>query len=107
MCKNTTCLFKHKTLETEFTLTVDDFEISHMPGDLQHLLDALRTAYPITYVTNTPTVDYIGFKVAFYYDLPIPKCVMSMPGYIPAACDRFGIHPTTNTHNPERFTPIV
>ena len=107
MCKNTTCLFKHKTLETEFTLTVDDFAISHMPGDLQHLLDALRTAYPITYVTNTPTVDYIGFKVAFYYDLPIPKCVMSMPGYIPAACDRFGIHPTTNTHNPERFTPIV
>ena len=107
MCKHTTCLFKHKTLATEFTLTVDDFVISHLPRDLQHLLDALRSAYPITYVTDTTTIDYIGFKVDFYYDLPIRKCVLSMPGYMQAACDRFGIHPTTNTHNPERYTPII
>ena len=97
MCKNTTCLFKHKVLATEFTLTVDDFAISHKPSELAHLLDALRTVYPITYVTNTSTIDYVGFTAEFNYDIPVRTCKLSMPGYIPAACERFGIHPKTNT----------
>ena len=107
MCKHTTCLFKHEVLDTEFVLTVDDFAISHRPGALQHLLDALRTVYPITFVTDTNVIDYIGFKAVFNYDIPIRTCTLSMPGYMKAACDRFGIHPTHNTHNPELFLPIV
>ena len=107
MCKHTTCLFKHDLLSTEFTLTVDDFAISHLPNELNHLLDALRTVYPITYVTGTSTIDYIGFHTEFNYDIPIRTCTVSMPGYMPAACDRFGVHPTHNTHNPEIFVPYV
>jgi hypothetical protein len=107
MCKSTTCLFKHKVLPTEFTLTVDDFAISHMPDDLQHLLDALQSVYPITFDTGTSVIDYIGFKAEFNYDIPIRTCKLSMPGYMKAACDRFGIHPTTNTHNPELYIPVV
>jgi hypothetical protein len=107
MCKSTTCLFKHKALDTEFTLTVDDFAISHLPKDLQHLLDALKSVYPITFETGTSIIDYIGFKAEFNYNIPIRTCKLSMPGYMKAACDRFGIHPTTNTHNPELYIPVV
>ena len=107
MCKNTTCLFKHDVLDTVFTLTVDDFAISHRPGDLTHLLDTLRAVYPITYVTNTSIIDYVGFKAEFSYDIPIRTCTLSMPGYMKAACERFHIHPSHNTHNPELFVPIV
>jgi hypothetical protein len=107
MCKNTTCLFKHKVLPTEFTLTVDDFAISHLPNDLQHLLDALKSVYPITFETGTSIIDYIGFKAEFNYHIPIRTCKLSMPGYMKAACDRFNIHPTTNTHNPEIYVPVV
>jgi hypothetical protein len=107
MCKSTICLFKHRTLATEFVLTVDDFAISHKPSELQHLLDALKSVYPITFETGTHIIDYIGFKAEFNYDIPIRTCKLSMPGYMKAACDRFGIHPTTNTHNPELFIPIV
>jgi hypothetical protein len=71
------------------------------------LLDALKSVYPITFETGTSIIDYIGFKAEFNYNIPIRTCTLSMPGYMKAACDRFGIHPTTNTHNPELYIPVV
>jgi hypothetical protein len=67
----------------------------------------LKSVYPITFETGTSIIDYIGFKAEFNYDIPIRTCKLSMPGYMKAACDRFGIHPTTNTHNPELYIPVV
>jgi hypothetical protein len=47
-CPNTTCLFRHATRTTKFTLIVDDFAVKYdNKDDADHLLSALSQVYSL------------------------------------------------------------
>lgn len=99
---NTACLFRHETRNTAFTLVVDDFAIKYQhKADADHLLDALRTMYPIT--VDWEAKKYVGITITHKRGQSLQ---LSMPMYIHNACKRFQVDmATNNTNAPAWFRP--
>lgn len=104
--KNSTCLFKHATNGTVFTLVVDDFGVKYYnKADAQHLLDTLEKLYRIK--TNWTGDHYIGFDIRFdtCINSQLRTVALSMPRYLPNALKRFKIGPHRPVHNPIDYHP--
>jgi Reverse transcriptase (RNA-dependent DNA polymerase) len=96
--EHTPGLWRHDTRPIMFTLVVDDFGVQYTAQeDLDHLLDALRSHYKISF---DPTgTKYCGLDLAWDYSKR--TCQVSMPGYIERALQRFKHEaPTKPQHSP-------
>jgi hypothetical protein len=99
---NTLGLFPHETRPISFTLWVDDFGIKYTnKHDLDHLIEALNEHYET--VVDMTGSHYLGFTLKWDYR---PRTlIVSMPGCIRRALERFG-HPPPSTpqHSPHHYT---
>jgi Reverse transcriptase (RNA-dependent DNA polymerase) len=96
--EHTPGLWRHDTRPITFTLVVDDFGVQYTSQeDLDHLLDALRSHYKISF---DPTgTKYCGLDLA--WDYTKRTCHVSMPGYIERALQRFKHEaPSKPQHSP-------
>lgn len=100
-CKNTPCLFKHRSNGVIFTLVVDDFGIQYTDkAGAEHLMATLRLLYRIT-------VDWTGRKYlgsTIIFNRPLHQVSMTMPGYVSKALKRFN-HGGKHAHSPSIHTP--
>jgi hypothetical protein len=86
--RNTPCLYKHVSRGTFFTLIVDDFLVAtKSDSDRDHFLDTLRELYKIKH--DLDAKKYIGITIT--QDKVKQVIELSVPGYVAAACRRFGI----------------
>ena len=100
----TTCLFRHVSNGTDFSLVVDDFGVKYSTrAGAQHLIDTLQQLYVIT-IDWTGT-KYLGFTIAFNHQLHYVD--ISMPGYITKVLQRFVPDTTTGAASPAVYTPPV
>ena len=104
-----TCLFRHETNGTDFSLVVDDFGVKYSNKlGAQHLIDTLQKLYVIT-IDWTGT-KYLGFAIAFNYEQHTVD--ISMPSYIDKVLQRFSIqqqevqHRLPYTHHQHMATQI-
>ena len=87
-CRNTPCLFKHKTNGVVFTLVVDDFLIKYKGREnVDHLLNVLRELYQITTDFSKESLKYVG--ITLRYNRKKRHIDMSVPGYVVKALKRF------------------
>ena len=103
---NSTCLFKHVTNGTIFTLVVDDFGVKYnTKADAMHLLDTLEKLYKIK--TNWAGDHYIGFDIRFANcpSTNLRTVALSMPRYLPNALKRFKLGTHRPVHNPIEYNP--
>ena len=98
---NTSCLFKHETLPVAFTLVVDDFGIKYgHRDDAQHLIDTLAKLYTIK--TDWTGRKYVGLTID--HNKGKRTLSLSMPGYVEAAIQRFGVtRSTRQVHSPSEY----
>ena len=102
-CPITPGLWKHNTRDISFLLVVDDFGVKYTDRrDVEHLLEALQTAYKVS-------IDWDGERycgLILKWDYQRRTCDISMPGYIERALARFD-HPKPKKpqDNPFKYIP--
>jgi hypothetical protein len=85
-CRHTHGLWKHDTHPVAFSLVVDDFGIKYVGREhAQHLIDSIKTYYPIS--TNWDGNLYCG--ITFAWDYLKREVELSMPGYVTNALHKF------------------
>ena len=95
-CKNTPCLFRHRSRAIAFTLVVDDFGIKYKhKEDAQHLIAALQSLYILK--VNWEGDRYLGFKID--HERNERKISISIPYYVERALKRFGVERTPRSTN--------
>ena len=101
---NTTCLFRHASRPTFFSLVVDDFGIKYRSlEDAKHLLDTLKLKYKIT--EDWEGSRYLGLHIK--HDLTSGKIHLSLPNYVEQALTRLGVKKLAkDTDNPDVYSPI-
>ena len=98
----TSCLFRHATNGTVFTLVVDDFGVKYTTkAGAEHLIHTLNKLYEIK--INWTGSTYIGFTIQFNNSLRTVR--LSMPGYITKILKRFNVSPTASAASPAVYTP--
>jgi hypothetical protein len=81
-CPNTSCLFRHASRKTKFTLVVDDFAVKNdTKDDAHHLLSALSQLYNLRTDWNSSL--YLGMSID--YTRCTSKLTISMPTYVSSA----------------------
>ena len=97
-----TCLFRHQSNGTDFSLVVDDFGVKYstMEG-VNHLITTLQLLYVIT--IDWTGGKYLGFTIAFNHDRRYVD--LSMPGYIAKALQRFAPHLSVGAASPATYVP--
>jgi len=102
---NTPCLFRHVSNNVYFTLVVDDFAVKYTDRiAVEHLFATIREEYRLE--IDWSGSKYIGMTV--HHDRAARTMTLSMPGYVPAALQRFGVtRSSLPTHGPASFVPIV
>ena len=97
-----TCLFRHETNGTDFSLVVDDFGVKYSnKSGAQHLIDTLQQLYIIT--IDWTGSKYLGFSIVFDHDRHTVD--LSMPGYIDKVLQRFSAQQTRGAASPALYTP--
>ena len=98
----TTCLFRHCTNGTVFSLVVDDFGVKYTTTEgANHLVATLQLLYPIT--VDWTGSKYLGFSINF--DRTLRTVALSMPGYIAKVLQRFAPTLTTGANSPSIYVP--
>lgn len=99
---STSCLFRHTSNGTAFTLVVDDFGIKYASkASANHLIRTLRLLYVIT--INWTESSYIGFTIVF--NNTTRQVSLNMPGYISKVLERFAPHLCTGAASPAIYIP--
>ena len=97
-----TCLFRHETNGTDFSLVVDDFGVKYSNKlGAQPLIDTLQELYVIT--IDWTGSKYLGFAIAFNYEQHTVD--ISKPGYIDKVLQRFSLQQTKGAASPALYTP--
>ena len=97
-----TCLFRHNTNGTDFSLVVDDFGVKYTTVEgAQHLIDTLQQLYALT--IDWTGCKYLGFTIAFNHDRQYVD--LSMPGYKDKVLQRFTLQHTGGAASPALYTP--
>jgi hypothetical protein len=95
-------LWQHDTRPISFALVVDDFGIKYVnKADAEHLVDTLQqVGYKLSQEWDGN--QYCGLTLKWNYDER--SCVVSMPGYVERALQRFK-HPTPTRpeHSPHHW----
>jgi hypothetical protein len=101
-CKNTPCLFKHRSDGVIFTLFVDDFGIQYTnKAGAEHLMATLQLLYRIT--IDWTGRKYLGSTIVF--DRPLRRVSMTMPGYVSKVL-KLSNHSGQHAHSPSIRTPL-
>jgi hypothetical protein len=101
-CPHTPGLFRHDTRPILFSLVVDDFGVQYVGREhAEHLATVIASKYKMT--TDWTGKLYCGITLNWDY---IKRTVLlSMPGYVAKALQRFQIPaPTRPQHSPSPFT---
>jgi hypothetical protein len=97
-----TCLFRHDSNGTDFSLVVDDFGVKYTTEiGAQHLIDTLQILYTIT--IDWTGSKYLGFTIEFNHEQQYVD--ISMPGYIDKVLQRFTPLQTGGAASPAIYTP--
>jgi Reverse transcriptase (RNA-dependent DNA polymerase) len=99
---DTTCLFRHVSNGTVFSLVVDDFGVKYtnMNG-VNHLIQTLQALYSIT--IDWTGSKYLGFSIDF--DQSQRSVTLSMPGYIAKVLQRFAPLLKVGANSPAVYVP--
>lgn len=99
---DTTCLFRHVTNGTVFSLVVDDFGVKYTNMDgVNHLIQTLQALYTIT--IDWTGSKYLGFSIDF--DQRHRTVTLSMPGYIAKVLQRFAPLLKIGANSPAVYIP--
>jgi hypothetical protein len=99
---HTTCLFRHKSNGTTFSLVVDDFGVKYTDkAGADHLITTLQALYTIT--IDWTGSKYLGFSIEFDYTQR--TVTLSMPGYISKALQRFAPSLYVGAKSPAIYIP--
>ena len=99
---DTSCLFRHTSNGTVFSLVVDDFGVKYTSKEgADHLIHTLQMLYPIT--IDWSGAKYLGFSIAF--DRALRTVTLTMPGYIAKVLQRFAPHLDTGANSPAVYIP--
>ena len=89
-CKHAPNLWSHESKPTKFCLCVDDFGIKYFnKTDLNHLINALKSAYEIT--DDLSGSKFCGLTLDWNYEQG--HVDISMPNYVVSALEKLN-HPT-------------
>jgi hypothetical protein len=104
-CKNTSCMFRHKTRNIAFVLVVDDFGIKYVSeSDLSDLVRVLQLKYSLTLDMSGTT--YLGLKIN--HDENEHTISISLPGYIERTLLSLNVIKSEKpVHNPVKYIPPV
>jgi hypothetical protein len=98
----TTCLFRHITNGTAFSLVVDDFGVKYTTKEAAlHLIATLELLYVIK--VDWSGAHYIGFTIAF--DRERRTVSLTMPGYIEKVLRKFPGQNRRGAASPSIYTP--
>ena len=97
--KKTNGLWTHQTLDTVFTLVVNNFRIKYISKENEnHLINALKDLYKVT--IDWTGRHFIGINLQWNYTLR--NCNLSMPGYVKKALERFKHKLCSPTESPSK-----
>ena len=99
---DTSCLFRHESNGTVFSLVVDDFGVKYTDKKgADHLIHTLQMLYPIT--VDWSGAKYLGFSIAF--DRTLHTVTLTMPHYIDKVLQRFAPSITHGANSPAVYIP--
>ena len=99
---DTTCLFRHVSNGTVFSLVFDDSGVKYTTLDgANHLIRTLKILYTIT--IDWTRSKYLGFSINF--DSSQRTVTLSMPGYIAKVLQRFAPSLTFGANSPALYVP--
>ena len=97
---DTTCLFRHVSNGTVFSLVVEDFGVKYMNFDgAIHLIRTRQNLY--TMIICWTGSKYLGFSITF--DSSQRTVTLSMPGYIAKVLQRFAPSLTVGANSPALY----